>query len=150
MDAAAKLGEFLGKYDPAVAADARHALQALTKRFPTATRIVYDNYNALVVGFGSSDKVSDAVLSIAVYPRYVTLFLLRGALLADPNGLLEGSGSKVRHIKLKSISLLQTPPVGALIEAAVTSAPKPFPLEGKGPLIIKSISPNQRPRRPGP
>ncbi|GAA3890011.1 hypothetical protein GCM10022276_06300 [Sphingomonas limnosediminicola] len=149
-DAAAKLGQFLCKYDAPVAADARYALKTLADRFPTATRIVYDNYNALVVGFGASDKVSDAILSIAVYPRYVTLFFLRGARVTDPNGLLEGSGSKVRHIKLKSISLLQTAEVGALIDAAVASAPKPFPLEGKGPLIIKSISPNQRPRRSAP
>lgn len=148
MKAAAELEQFLRRYDPAVAADARHALKVLSRRFPTATRIVYDNYNALVVGFGPDDKASDAILSIAVYPKYVTLFLLQGASLADPNALLKGSGSKVRHIKLQPISLIETPEIGALIDAAVINAARPFPRGGEGPLIIKSISAKQRPRRP--
>lgn len=148
VDGAAQLDGFLSRYQPAVAADARHAIAMLASRFPTATRIVYDNYNALVVGFAASGKASSAILSIAVYPRYVTLFFLQGATLADPDRLLEGSGSKVRHIKLRPISLIGTPEVGALIGRAVTDAHIPFPREGEGALIIKSISAKQRPRRP--
>jgi hypothetical protein len=49
---------------------------------------VYRNYNALVVGFCVGDRASSGLFSIAVYPRYVTLFFLKGAALPDPNGLL--------------------------------------------------------------
>ena len=148
MEAAAKLDEFLSRYHPTVAADARRALDVLIWRYPTATRIVYDNYNALVIGFGPSDKASEAVFSIAVYPRHLNLFFLGGASLADPYGMLEGSGTKVRHIKLRPITLIVTPEVSALIDAAVANAPKPFPKRGEGPLIIESISAKQRPRQP--
>jgi hypothetical protein len=147
MDAAAELDEFLARYDPKIAADAQHALTLLGRRFPTATRIVYDNYNALVVGFGASDKAGDAIISIAVYPRYVTLFFLQGASLADPAGLLEGLGSRVRHIKLRPISLIHAPEVVALIDAAASNAPMLLRSEGEGELLIKSVSAKQRPRR---
>jgi hypothetical protein len=137
----------MNRYTPEVAADACRALAFLKQRLPTATRLVYDNYNALVVGFGASDKVGDIILSIALYPRYVTLFFLRGIDLPDPNRLLEGSGSQVRSVRLDPISRLEALEVGALIDAAVANG-HPLPVQGNGRLIIKSISGKQRPRRP--
>jgi hypothetical protein len=147
MDEQSQLDAFIDRYTPDIARDARQALAFMSARLPTATRLVYDNYNALVVGFGTSGKVGDIILSLALYPRYVTLFFLRGAVLPDPHGLLEGSGSTVRGVKLRPISRLETPDVGALIDAAVANA-APLPATGDGPLIIKSISAKQRPRRP--
>ena len=147
MDAAAELDRFIDRYMPGIAADSRRALTVLGGRLPTATRLVYDNYNALVVGFGTSEKVGDIILSIALYPRWVTLFFLRGVDLPDPHGILEGSGSQVRGVRLKPISRLETPEVGALIDAAVARA-SPLPRSGEAALIIKSISAKQRPRRP--
>jgi hypothetical protein len=147
MDAETQLDSFIDKYTPEVVADARRALAFLTERLPTACRLVYDNYNALVVGFGASDKVGDIILSIALYPRYVTLFFLRGTALPDPHGLLEGSGVTVRSVRLDPISRLETAEVGALIDAAVGNGPA-LPATGNGRLIIKSISAKQRPRRP--
>ena len=147
MDAQSELDEFLDRYSPEVAADGRRALAFLTARLPSASRLVYDNYNALVIGFGTSEKVGDIILSIALYPRYVTLFFLNGVALPDPEGLLEGGGSQVRGVRLDPIGKLESSAVGALIDAAVGQA-KQLPETGAGPLIIKSISAKQRPRRP--
>ena len=148
MTAEAELNGFIDRYSPEVARDGRRALAFLTARLPTAIRLVYDNYNALVIGFGATTKVSDICLSIAFYPRYVTLFFLKGVELPDPFGLLEGKGSSVRGIKLRPISKIQSAEVGALIEAALAQLSTPLPSTGEGPLIIKSISARQRPRRP--
>ena len=147
MDGQAQLDSFIERYTPEVVADARKALAVLRARLPTATRLVYDNYNALVIGFGATDKVGDIILSLALYPRYVTLFFLRGVELPDPNGLLEGSGAQVRSVRLQPISRLEEPKVVALIDAAVAYGRR-LPESGDGPLIIKSISTKQRPRRP--
>jgi hypothetical protein len=147
VDAQAQLDSFIDGYAPEVAADARQALAFLTARLPTAFRLVYDNYNALVVGFASGEKASDAFLSIALYPKYVRLFFLRGVDLPDPHHLLEGGGAQVRSIKLKPVSRIQVPEVCELIDAAVANS-WPLPTAGEGPLIIKSISAKQRPRRP--
>lgn len=147
MDSKAQLNTFIGRYSPEVAADARRALAFLENRMPAATRLVYDNYNALVVGFGPSEKSSQAILSIALYPRYVRLFFLRGVDLPDPSGLLEGDGSQVRSIKLRPISILEAAEVGALIDSAVGDS-FTAPPEESGKLIIKSISARHRPREP--
>lgn len=147
MDAKAQLDVFIDRYSPKVASDARRALIFLETQLPTTTRLVYDNYNALVVGFGTSDKVKDIIFSIALYPRWVTLFFLRGIDLPDPHALLEGAGAQVRSVRLQPIERLEAPEVIALVDAAVERAP-PLPANGKGALIIKSISAKQRPRRP--
>ena len=147
MDAPGQLDAFLAKYSSGVASDARRAMAFLDKRLPAATRLVYDNYNALVIGYGSGAKARDIILSLALYPRYVTLFFARGVELPDPGAFLEGGGKGVRHVKLRPITRLETPEVGALIDSAVAIAVPALPETGGGQLIIKSISAKQRPRR---
>jgi hypothetical protein len=148
MDERAQLDLFIDRYTVEVAADARRALAFMTERLPTATRLVYDNYNALVIGFGAGPKVGDIIFSIALYPRYVTLFFARGVELPDRHRLLEGGGKGVRHVKLRPVSRIETPEVGELIDAALAIATPPLPAACEAPLIIKSISAKQRPRRP--
>ncbi len=148
-EAERRLERFIDRYDPAVASAARQALAALRKRIPGAVQLVYDNYNALAIGFGPSERASEVVCSIALYPRWVSLFFLRGAELDDPEGLLRGDGSRVRHIVLDSPRLLASAPVRALLAQAVGRSPVPFP-KGPGRVIVKSVSARQRPRRPAP
>jgi hypothetical protein len=145
-----ELAGFLAKYDPAVATIARAALARLRARLPGATEIVYDNYNALAVGFGPGpgDRASEAIFSIAVYPRWVSLFFLQGVRLKDPAKLLKGSGTRVRHIVLGEARDIGSADVDALIAAALAAAMKPIDPKAKRQLIIKSISAKQRPRRP--
>jgi hypothetical protein len=111
-------------------------------------RLVYDNYNGLVVGFGPNERAGDAVLSILIVRDHVTLcFINDGPGLPDPQRLLQGSGNVVRHIRLESAADLDRPAVKQLVKAALTRSDVPFARAGKGRLIIKSISPKQRPRR---
>lgn len=145
---AQQLGSFLAKFEPRVAASARAALARLRKRLPGAIELVYDNYNALAIGFGPSDKASEAIFSIAVYPRWVSLFFLQGARLPDPDKVLQGSGTRVRHIVLTEPLVLEKPAIKRLISLALASAKKPLDPKQRRRLIIKSISPKQRPRRP--
>ncbi len=143
-----ELADFLAKYDPAVATIARGALARLRKRLPGATEIVYDNYNALAVGFGPGPRASEAIISIAVYPRWVSLFFLQGVHLKDPARLLKGNGTRVRHIVLTEACDIGSTDVDALIAAALAAATKPIDPKARRQLIIKSISGKQRQRRP--
>jgi hypothetical protein len=145
-----QLSVFLAKFDTAVAAAARTALKQLRLRLAGATEIVYDNYNALAIGFGPSDKASEAIVSIAVYPRWVSLFFLQnGVQLKDPNKLLKGTGSKVRHIVLTSPGILASPDIERLMVQALASAKTRLLPQAKRRIVIKSIAAKQRPRRPG-
>ena len=52
--------------------------------------LVYDNYNALAIGFGPSEKTSKIVFSLALYPRWVSLFFAKGKGLPDPREAAAG------------------------------------------------------------
>ena len=143
-----QLDGFLAKYTPEVAAQAVEALHRLRAHLPGAVEMVYDNYNALVVGFGATERASEAVLSIAVMPRWVTLCFLTGARLPDPKGLLRGAGNVVRNIRLGDPADIDTPAIRELIAHAVATSPQPFDTATAGRMVIKSISEKQRPRRP--
>jgi len=118
-------------------------------RLPGAIELVYDNYNALAIGFSPTDRTSEAIFSIALFPRWVSLFfLMNGTRLRDPAGCLEGGGKQARHIKLKDPALLDSPAVQELIAQALELSEKKIDPTQPRRLIIKSISPKQRPRRP--
>jgi hypothetical protein len=143
-----QLADFIAKYTPEVGALAQAALAKMRARLPGAFELVYDNYNALAIGFGPTERASDAIFSIALYPRWVSLFFLRGADLPDPQKLLKGGGKAVRHIVLESAADLDKPAVRALMKRALERAAKPISGADPGRIIIKSISAKQRPRRP--
>ena len=143
-----QLASFIAKFTPEVAALARSILAAMRVRYPTAIELVYDNYNALAIGFGPSEKTSQAIFSIAVFPRWVSLFFLQGKQLPDPEGILQGSGNVARHIRLPSAGRLDELSVKNLMQEATARAVVPFFAHGAPRLIIKSISAKQRPRRP--
>ena len=147
--AQAQLNGFMSKYTPAVAKEGRAVVAKMRKLLPGATQMVYDNWNFLVVGFGPSERVSDAVLSVAFAPRWIVLcFLQNGPKLPDPTKILRGSGNVVRNVRLMKAADFDKPAVRALIKAVLAMARVPIPKSGRGPLIIKSISAKQRPRRP--
>jgi hypothetical protein len=148
MDAQAQLDSFIDKYTPEVGALTRALLDKMKARIPGAAILVYDNYNALAIGFGPNEKAGQAILSLAVMPRWVTLCFLWGVQLPDPHRLLNGSGSRVRHVRLHTSDAFDDPRVQELIAAALDRSEPPIDPAAELRLIIKSISAKQRPRRP--
>lgn len=144
-----QLDGFIAKFEPVIAAQAKKVLAAMRKRLPGALELVYDNYNALAVGFAPTERASDVIFSIAVYPKWVSLFLFGGPKLKDPKKLLKGTGNTVRHIVLKDgVGTLDEPDVKVLMDQCLKLADPPLDPKQKYRLIIKSISAKQRPRRP--
>lgn len=142
-----RIAAFIGKYSPEIAARLREARARLRDFFPRGFELVFDNYNALVFGISPSENTRDAFVSIAGYPRWVTLFFLHGVDLPDPDKLLEGSGKQVRSIRLKTAEQIDAPAVRALIDCA--SAPLRTRLNAAPALktLIKMEVARQRPRR---
>lgn len=146
-EAERRLEEFIDRYDPAVAAVAREAIAKLRRLLPGANLLVYDNYNALAIGFAAGERASDIVVSLTLYPRWVSLFFTQGVSLPDPDGLLQGAGNRMRHVVLTDGSRIEEPALRALIAAAVERGGPTF--ERHGRVIVKSVSAKQRPRRRG-
>jgi hypothetical protein len=145
---ARQLDRFIARYTAEIATEARAALAKMRERLPGAVEMVYDNYNALVIGFGPTERPSEAIFSVVVFPRWVTICFLQGARVPDPQKRLCGNGKQVRHIRLAKADDLDTPGVRDLVTRALECASKPIDGTGDGRLIIKSISAKQRPRRP--
>jgi hypothetical protein len=144
-----QIDAFLAKYTPEMAASARTARARMRKQIPGGVEFVYDNYNALVFGFGPTERPSEAVLSLAIMPRWVTLCFLKGANLPDRAKLLKGSGSTVRNVRLIPPLDLGHVEIQRLIDAAVAAARPRFPGGKVAPrTLIKSVSAKQRPRKP--
>ena len=148
MTAKTQLDGFIAKYSPDVAKQGRAAIARMRKLLPAAQLLVYDNYNALAVGFGPNDRASETVFSIVLYPRWVSLFFAKGAGLPDPHKRLKGSGSVVRHVVLTDIAVLDDPQIRALMQQALARSGASLQAGKRGAIVIKSISARQRPRRP--
>src|ERR1700733_4958835 len=110
-----QLASFIDKFDPKHAALIRSVRKALRKRLPTANELVYDNYNFFVIGYCSTEKPSDCVVSIAAGANGVGLSFYYGASLPDPHKLLLGAGSQNRFIRLDTAKVLSDPHVEELI-----------------------------------
>jgi hypothetical protein len=147
QDAEVQVASFIRKFEPKTQTLIRSLRKALGKRLPTANQLVYDNHNFFVIGYCTTERPSDCILSIAAAANGVGLSFYYGATLPDPHHLLLGDGRQNRFIRLESSAALARPEVDALIVAAAALAKTPLPKTGQGQLIIRSISKKQRPRR---
>jgi hypothetical protein len=136
---------FIDKFDPAMGKRIREVCVALRKRFPTAIEMVYDNYNFFVIGYSPTIRPTDYIVSLAANAKGVGLSFNHGADLPDPHGILQGSGSQNRFVRLESAKTLKDPHVAGASDAAVAIAEE-LPKEG-GYTVVRSISAKQRPRR---
>jgi hypothetical protein len=143
-----QVSKFIAKYSPSVASQFRAARSSVRAHFPRGYELVYDNYNALGCGFSTSPRASDVLVSVVAYPNWVTLFFFRGVRLSDPDGILQGSGSRIRSLRLVPPSLLSSKPVQALLKQAIAQVRDELAVAPAISTIVKSVSAKQRPRRP--
>jgi hypothetical protein len=149
VTATQQIAGFLARYTTAMQKEARAARHAIRTWMPTATELVYDNYNALVFGYAPGERASEAILSLAILPDHVTLNFWQGKKLDDPQKLLRGEGSTVRHIRLEGgAAALARPAIRAFIRQAIAIAKVPLPKTGRGTSVVRAVVAKQRPRRP--
>ena len=85
---------------------------------PEAVEVVRLGDRAATYGLGPK-KMSEGYVYILPYKSWVNLGFYKGADLPDPNNLLEGTGKKLRHIKIRSLADADNPKLQPLIEAAL-------------------------------
>jgi hypothetical protein len=82
------------------------------------TEIVWPRQKIASYGVGPK-KMSEHYAYIAVLTSHVNLGFYHGAGLADPDGLLEGSGKGLRHVKIRDVRLAGNPSLKALLRRAI-------------------------------
>ena len=68
---------------------------------------------------GASVLNGEGYVYILPYTSWVNLGFYRGADLPDPEGLLEGTGKKLRHAKIRAVTEADNPSIHTLIKAAL-------------------------------
>lgn len=143
MRAAPKeLIRFLKRFDPAIRELALDARELVLKVLAPSNESILDVY-AVAMNYGFSERMKDQAVYVAVYTRHINLGFYWGARMADPEGVLEGSGKQLRHIKIKSRADLGTPVIrDYLLRAAPDGAARSKTLKTK-------IYPSRRHPAPG-
>ncbi len=102
--------------------DVRPVAQALRQVIyevdPDACEVVRLGDRAATYGVGPR-KMIDGYAYILPYKAWVNLGFYQGTHLADPERLLEGTGRKMRHVKVRSTDDANQPAVQALLKAAL-------------------------------
>lgn len=112
------LVKFLKPYDREIR-DLALKLRALVlEEMAPCYENIYDAYSAVAIGYGTSDRLRDGIFHIAVYSQHVNLGFNSGATLADPKGILEGKGSQIRHISIKTAADLERSELRSYIRRA--------------------------------
>jgi len=112
------------KRDPAVEVWMRQhpdELGAIARRWFEAMRECGDDVRELLHDGHPTACVGDAAFAyVNAFKAHVNVGFFRGAELGDPNGLLEGTGKLMRHVKLRPERDVDAPALTKLIETAYT------------------------------
>ena len=117
--------------------------------YPEANELIYDNYNAVAVGWSPTDKVGDTFCSIAVgRSSYNVHFgFYWGSKIADPERMLLGEGNQYRYIIVTKKSEFPKTYIRKLVKEAYAYSLGKMKADRqilKGATITKSISPVKR------
>src|SRR5665213_671999 len=116
---------------------------------PEANELIYDNYNAVSIGWSLTDKVGQNICSVVIYRanQNVHFGFYWGNELSDPDKILLGEGKQYRYILVPDKKKFPKAYMKKLVNEAYANAlskvkdPKQMI---HGQTILKSISENKR------
>ena len=113
-----KLYELLANRPPEVSGLAIELRRVIASLAPTSSELLYDTYAVSNV-FTYTSKLGQAFIHIATYSEHVNLGFNQGAKLEDPNGILQGTGRLIRHVRFDTIEMVNTKGIKELVLAAI-------------------------------
>lgn len=72
-----------------------------------------------LLAIGTSAKMRDLLFAIIPHRAHVNLQLADGVDLPDPTRLIEGTGKRIRHVKVRSADAVGSPAMRAIVGAQV-------------------------------
>jgi hypothetical protein len=110
--------ELISSIEPEMGPICRALREMITALHIDFVEIVWINQQIASYGVGPK-KMSEHYVYIGAHKRHVNLGFYHGASLPDPEGLLEGTGKRLRHVKIGSVSEVASPHVQRLVQAAI-------------------------------
>ena len=97
---------------------ARRLREIIVDVDPDNVEVVRLGDRAATYGVGPK-KMSEGYSYILPYTKWVNLGFYMGATLPDPDSLMEGTGAKMRHVKIRSIDDAERPAIITLLQEAL-------------------------------
>ena len=114
-----------GSFDEAISGSsaqvqeiARRLRQLILDVYPDVVEVPWRKQRIIGYGVGPK-KMSEHFCYIAAYKVHVNLGFYRGAGLPDPEGLMEGTGKELRHVKVRDPSEVEQPALRQLVQLSL-------------------------------
>jgi hypothetical protein len=117
----ADVDRLLAEHTPELQAIERTLRATIRREVPDAVEQV--DFSNKLIAFGRSMKMRGLLFAIIAHTSWVNLQLADGVDLPDPNGIIEGSGKRIRHIKVRSAEAASSEPIVAAIRAQLAARP---------------------------
>ena len=111
---------------------------------PNAHEFVWNATNAVSLVYTPTTRWRDGVVHVATYSKRVNLGFNDGAWLADPLGILAGSGSRIRHVSFFSAGDVGAAWIEQYLTAALAHAGVTTDAGDRGTTVRVSEGPNRR------
>jgi len=118
----ADIDRLLSEHSPELQAIERALRATIRREFPAAVEQV--DFGNKLIAFGRSMKMRGLLFAIIAHKTWVNLQLADGAELPDPDGIVEGTGKRTRHVKVRSVDDASLPGVVRVIRAELAARPE--------------------------
>jgi hypothetical protein len=123
--------------------------------YPQSNELIYDNYNAIAVGWSPTDRVGHTFCSIAVgrTSNNVHFGFYWGSEISDPDKILLGEGNQYRYILVPDKNKFPKAYIKKLVKEAYANSlakVKDKKQVMNGQTIVKSISTKKREKKVKP
>ncbi len=117
-DTERQIADFLRPYSEEMRAFAQDLRAYLREETKPAFELAGKSAQSFNIGYGFTTTSWDCFCAIIVYRKHINISFPSGASLPDPEGLLHGTGTRVRHLKIKELEDVRTPAVRKLLRDA--------------------------------
>ncbi|MEO8821453.1 MAG: hypothetical protein ABI267_05390 [Ginsengibacter sp.] len=116
---------------------------------PQANELIYDNYNAVSLGWSITDKVGDNICAVVIYRpnQNVHFGFYWGNELSDPEHILLGNGKQYRYILVPDKNKFPKAYMKQLVDESYANLLSKLKKQKQlihGQTIIKSVSEKKR------
>jgi hypothetical protein len=145
-----ELSKFLKTFPDDVKETALGLRRFIWELYPNANELIYDNYNAVALGWSLTDRLGDTFCSVGVMRRSLNVHLgfYWGSRIPDPRKILLGGGNQYRYILVTDLKKLPRVYVRQLIKEAYAYSKSKLKEKSpslKGTTITKSVSRTKAP-----
>ena len=138
-----QIAQYLEPFDDKIVSLAQALRHFLLSETKPKYELVGDSTISVNIGYGFTQKSWDCYCAIIVYSMHINISFPAGASLPDPQGILQGAGKKIRHMKVKDTSYLKVQEVREILDEARSRALARAELSSKNfttETIIKPIA----------